>query len=210
MLINNLERYIKEVSGVLHVGACEAEERDWYYTRGFEPIYWIEANPEKAFIIQDNIKIYENQYFIPAAISDKEENVDFYVASNDGISSSLLFPNMRPEIYDNQTHVVDKVITIQTTTLEKVIDTFSLPMGEINFLQLDIEGAELKALKSLKKYITHFKYILCEYHTHENYIGCPQVQDLISYLKQFGFTEIAREDSGEEWGDILFERTNLF
>jgi hypothetical protein len=29
---------------------------------------------------------------------------------------------------------------------------------------------------------------------------------LILFLKQFGFKEVVRVDSGEKWGDILFEK----
>jgi len=206
MLIKNLEYYIKNKSGVLHVGACEAEERDWYYTKGFEPIYYIEANPQKSFIIQDNIREYENQYVITAAISNEETVSDFYITNYGGISSSLLFPNLRPEIYDNQSHTIEKIIQVKTQTLESVINNFEIPIKDINFLVMDIEGSELNALKSLKGLIVNFDYILAEYHTFENYMGCPKVEDLVIFLKQFGFQEIVRVDSGEEWGDILFEK----
>lgn len=37
-------------------------------------------------------------------------------------------------------------------------------------------------------------------------IGCPMVDDLVLFLKQFGFREVDRVDSGEKWGDILFEK----
>jgi FkbM family methyltransferase len=206
MLIKELDKYITNKRGVIHLGACEAEERDWYYTKGFEPIYYIEANPEKSFIIQDNIREYENQYIITAAISDTENVSDFYITNYGGVSSSLLFPNLRPEIYDNQSHTIEKIIQVKTQTLESVINNFNIPIKDIKFLVMDIEGSELKALKSLKGLITNFDYILAEYHTFENYIGCSKVEDLIFFLKQFGFKEVIRVDSGEEWGDILFEK----
>lgn len=205
MLIKNLNDYIDNPRGVIHVGAYEAEERKWYYENGFEPIYYIEANPQKFKIIQDNIRIYENQYFIHQAISDLDGEMDFYVSSN-GQSSSLLFPNNRPEMYDNQSHTISDVIKVKTRPLKDVIDLFGIDVREINFLSIDTEGSELSILKSLKGMISKFEYIVCEYHTHENYIGCPMVEDLILYVKQFGFEEVTRADSGEEWGDILFKR----
>jgi hypothetical protein len=79
-------------------------------------------------------------------------------------------------------------------------------MVDINFLSLDIEGSELNALISLGDLITNFEFIQCEYHTHENYIGCPMLPELENYLSTFGFKVIGKEDSGEEWGDILFQR----
>ena len=205
MLIKNLEQYITRRSGVIHVGAYEAEERRWYYETGFEPVYYIEANPQKFKIIQDNIRVYENQYFIHQAISDVDGEMDFYIASN-GQSSSLLFPNNRPEIYDNQSHTISDVIKVKTRPLKDVIAVFGIDMSQVNFLNIDTEGSELMVLKSLGGLISKFEYILCEYHTHENYIGCPMVGDLIKYVSQFGFEEVTRTDSGEEWGDILFKR----
>jgi FkbM family methyltransferase len=205
MLIKNLEQYITNRSGVIHVGAYEAEERRWYYETGFEPVYYIEANPQKFKIIQDNIRVYENQYFIPQAIADVEGEMDFYVSSN-GASSSLLFPNNRPEVYDNQEYSISDIIKVKTLPLSDVIKMYNINLSEINFLNIDTEGAELMVLKSLKGMITAFEYILCEYHTHENFIGCPMVEDLIKYLRPFGFEEVTRTDSGEEWGDILFKR----
>jgi len=206
MLIKNLDTLLTNRLGVIHVGASEAEERDWYYTRGFEPVYWVEADPNKIFKIQDNIREYENQYCINAAISNTEEVVDFYITSNDGVSSSLMKPNLRPEIYDNQTHVVSEIIQVRTKTLKQVIEEYSIDMVDINFLSLDIEGSELNALISLGDLITNFEFIQCEYHTHENYIGCPMLSELVDYMKDFGFEVIGKEDSGEEWGDVLFKK----
>lgn len=205
MLIENLNEYITNRKGAIHVGAYEAEERKWYYQMGIEPVYYIEANPEKSKIIQDNIRPYENQYFIHQAISDVDGEMDFYVSSN-GQSSSLLFPNLRPEIYDNQSHTISDVIKVKTRPLRDVVNLFGIDMGEINFLSIDTEGSELNILKSLGGLINKLEYIVCEYHTHENYFGCPMVEDLINYVKQFGFEEVVRADSGEEWGDILFKR----
>jgi FkbM family methyltransferase len=206
MLIKNLEKLLDNRLGVIHVGASAAEERDWYYTRGFEPIYWIEADPNKIFNIQDNIREYENQYCINAAISDKEEEVNFYITSNEGVSSSLMVPNLRPEIYDNQSHVVSETIKVKTKTLKRVIEEYRLNLKDINFLSMDIEGSELNALKSLGDLVKEFEFIQCEYHTHENYIGCPMLTELVEYLKPFGFEVIGSQDSGEEWGDVLFKK----
>jgi len=54
--------------------------------------------------------------------------------------------------------------------------------------------------------VKEFEFIQCEYHTHENYIGCPMLTELVDYLKPFGFEVIGSEDSGEEWGDVLFKK----
>ena len=83
-----------------------------------------------------------------------------------------------------------------------------------NFLNLDIQGAELKALKGMEEYLSKVDYIYTEVNSEYVYEKCAIVNEIDSYLMAFGFirTETAwySEDGGRSshgWGDAFYIRT---
>lgn len=80
-------------SGVLHVGAHEAEESDDYTAFGWNPVIWVEMLPEKAMALQVRFANDINNSVINAACWDTDgESLPVFRADN-GQSSSLLKPN---------------------------------------------------------------------------------------------------------------------
>ena len=54
-----------------------------------------------------------------------------------------------------------------------------------NFLNLDIQGAELKALKSMGDYLNNVDYIYTEVNSDYVYEDCALITELDDYLSQF-------------------------
>ena len=80
-------------------------------------------------------------------------------------------------------------------------------MNPINFLNLDIQGAELLALNSVEKYLKHIKYIYTEVNTEKVYKDCALLNEIDEFLKTHGFTrkcEAIYRQYG--WGDALYIR----
>ena len=78
-------------------------------------------------------------------------------------------------------------------------------MENVNFINLDIQGVELRALKSMESYLHHIDYIYTEVNTEEVYKGCDQMNDLTEYLSQFGFKLAdARIYRQFGWGDAFY------
>ena len=80
-------------------------------------------------------------------------------------------------------------------------------MNSINFLNLDIQGAELLALKGMAKYLKHIKYIYTEVNTEKVYKDCALITEIDDFLKLHGFSrkcEAIYRQFG--WGDALYIR----
>lgn len=196
----NLSELVKKVpaKGVLHVGANTCQELELYKSLGFGNRLWIEPIT--------NLKFPKEETIIHATISDKESEEIMHVADNNGESSSLLRPlkhlNLYPKINFNWR------TSAFTTTLKIILDNFLGQIHDINYLVLDIQGAELKALKGLGTFANHFDVIITEAYIEELYEGCGKVDEITEYLKDYQLVEFAPElDKG--WGDAAFIRKDL-
>jgi hypothetical protein len=200
---------VKTITGILHVGAHECEERSAYNSCGINDsnIYWIEGNPEK---VQFN-KEKGIQNIFQALIYDKETEVDFHITKNDFSdtnteSSSIL------ELGTHLTHhpyvQVKEIRKQKTKTLESVVLENNIPIEKLNFWNLDIQGVELEALKSAGEFLKYADYIYLEVNIEHVYKGCALLPDIIEFLSQFGFVKIVDKITDAGWGDALFVRAN--
>tara|TARA_Y100000591_G_C21797151_1_gene679991 strand:- start:439 stop:1080 length:642 start_codon:yes stop_codon:yes gene_type:complete len=201
------QRFNINVKGILHVGAHTCEELSAYLQLGINinNIYWIEALPElveKVKTQNNNIKIYQ------AIISDIDnKEVVFNITKNDHTgdcqSSSLLEFGSHVTSHPH-VKLVDKR-SMTTSRLETVIEKNNIDMKDVNFINLDIQGVELRALKSMEKYLQNIDYIYTEVNTEEVYKGCDQMNDLTEYLKKFNFKLVdARIYKQYGWGDAFY------
>jgi len=147
--INELfNKYKIKVKGILHVGAHKCEELRSYLELGIkmENIYWIEAQPELVFenkINNPSIIIYQ------AVIDEQDDKEVVFNITNNGESSSILEFGSH-ETSHPQVKMVDKRI-MKTSRLDTVIEKKYMDMEEVNFINLDIQGVKLRALKSMEK-----------------------------------------------------------
>ena len=94
---------------------------------------------------------------------------------------------------------------LKSQSLDSLIEKYNIPIEKLNFINLDIQGVELRALKSMEKYLQHVKYIYTEVNTEEVYKNCDQMQDIDSYLNQFGFKRMATNIFKQYgWGDAFY------
>ena len=80
---------------------------------------------------------------------------------------------------------------------------------DYNFINLDIQGVELRALKSMEEYLHKIKYIYSEVNCDDVYLNCDKVNDIDNYLKQFGFERVETKWWGDsKWGDAFYIKPN--
>ena len=203
------QRFNIHVTGILHVGAHKCEELVQYLQLGVPKsnIYWIEALQELVDEMRQNdreTKIYQ------AVISETDnEVVTFNITRNDHTgdtqSSSILEFGSHATSHP-QVKVVDKRMLL-TSRLETVIAREQIDMTTVNFMNLDIQGVELRALKSMEQHLKHIKYIYTEVNTEQVYKGCDQMSDLTDYLSRFGFRLADKRIYSQfGWGDAFYIR----
>jgi len=119
----------------------------------FKKIWLVEPIPENIRIAKRELAVHKNIEFLTCGVSDKKETLYF----NEEKSFS--------SIYGKGTQSVE-VDTIDNIVKEKV-----------DFIKLDIEGAEQDALKGAKECIKKYKPVLavCIYHKAEDWYKIPQI-----------------------------------
>lgn len=192
-----VQKYNIVFRGILHVGAHECEEikdYDRYISRN--NVLWVEAMENKVQLCKE---IFPGINIEQAVISDKIETVSFNI-SNNGQSSSILDFGL------HSTHHPDVVFVnkmeVETKMLKDIICNYDI---DYNFLNLDIQGVELKALKSMEDYLHKVDYVYTEVNSDYVYKDCCLITEVDDYLKQFGFNRVETKWAGEcRWGDAFY------
>lgn len=195
----NVKNYGITPKGVIHVGMHKAEEYPIYKKAGVDSIIFIEANRQLAHEWKTDD---ENCYVVHAAVSDKVEEVEFNITNN-GESSSILELGYHSKVYP---HIVKvESVKMRTTTLDTIIEKVGIYDFFWNILNLDIQGAELKAMKGLTNW-DNIEAVFTEVNYVEMYKGCALEPEVTEFLETKGFRKVEEVDTGCGWGDALYVR----
>jgi FkbM family methyltransferase len=186
-------------TGILHVGAHECEElNDYEKYISRNKILWVEAMNDKVEFCKEK---FPGLNIEQAVISDKIETVKFNITNN-GQSSSILEFGLH-SIHHPYVVFVNSIET-KTKLLKNIICNYDI---DFNFINLDIQGVELKALKSMEEYLHKIDYIYSEVNADYVYKDCNLISEIDDYLKQFGFNRVETSWEGEtRWGDAFYIR----
>lgn len=196
---NILNKYNITPSGVIHVGMHKAEEYPIYKSAGVQAILFVEANRDLAHGWKNDD---DDCYVVHAAVSDKVEDVEFHITNN-GESSSILELGDHAKIYP---HIVNvETVKMKTTTLDRVFDAVKTYSSIWNIINLDIQGAELKAMKGFTRW-QFIDAVFTEVNYREMYKGCALEPEVTAFLNGKGFNKVEEVDTGCGWGDALYIR----
>src|SRR5687768_12386633 len=167
-----IQKYNMNVSGIIHVGANYGQEIRDYDNAGIRNIIWVEAIPEVYEVLCTNMQPYPFSKCFQACISNQDDQpVNFNITSNEGQSSSILNLKEHSQFYPNV--VVTKQQQLRTITLDTMLCRAGIEIsGNYNFLNMDIQGAELLALQGIQNKLHEFKYIYLEVNRRQLYEGC--------------------------------------
>ena len=184
-------------SGVLHVGAHDAEELDDYEKFHWGHIIWVEAEPKKAESLAVRFQNSGHRVLNGAAWDISGEILNLNIASNSQ-ANSLLDLGTASQSYPDLSYV--EQTEIRTIRLDQ-----ELTSDEADFGNFDIQGAELRAMQGLGTQINKFKWIYTEVNKEYVYKGCALVGEIDLFLASFGFTRVAtRWVKHKGWGDALY------
>lgn len=209
-----IEDHNLKIEGVLHLGAHLGEEAEAYYENRCEPIYWVEANPELIRPLGHHVRQFPEQFVMEELVLDEiGKEVTFHISANDTTprgkidrqSSSVLelgtHLQSSPDVY------FAKDITCISTTVDDLVDRGLC----FNFMNLDLQGAELLALHGATEALDRVDAIYTEVNKKQVYKGCAQVGQLDGFLDQWSFRRMetvwASPTAG--WGDALYVKDGL-
>ena len=202
---------------IFDVGAAECED-SILYSKYFKNalIFAFEALPLNfnTAIESVNRSALNNIRVFNSAISDVIGNSEFHVSeanqSNNNepghYSSSLLPP--ADDLTKRYNYIkFDNIINVKTTTIKKVCEENSIDI--IDFIHMDIQGAELLALKGAGDKILKTKAIWLEMSKISLYKNQPLNNEIDSYFKEHNFV-LFRNSLGSISGNRLYVNSNYY
>jgi FkbM family methyltransferase len=194
-------RHNLKVSGILHVGAHKCEELPDYLKLGvpLERIIWVEANADLCMQARQNIpgvQIYN------LTVTDTDGKACDFIITNNGESSSIL------ELGTHKMNVPWVVEVERRHQKGKTLDTFCAEekIPPFNFVNMDIQGAELQALKGMRKALGQVDYLYLEVNIKPVYVGCALLDEIEAFLQPLGFRRVELCLTGHDWGDAFYIR----
>ena len=172
-----VKKLIKNGDVVLDIGANIG-----YYTLIFAKlvgnsgkVFAFEPEPENFKILQKNIKIneYANVFLEQKAVSNNNEKLTLYISDKAG----------RHSIYKLKKYV--KSIDIESVTIDNYLKKNNIE--KINFVKIDVEGAELNVLQGIQNLLDKNIILLIEF-SPLYLISCGlEPFDLINFLEKNNF-----------------------
>lgn len=200
-LIKLKEVHQLNLKGVIHIGAHYGNEFSIYNKLGIDNIIFFE--PVKATFRILNQRIGNKAILINKALGNENKLIEMNVeTANKGESSSILEPNLHLIQYPWITF--DRTELVEMVTLDSELPDVTL----YNFIVIDVQGYELEVFKGSSETLKNIDYIMSEVNQVELYKGGVKVDELDSFLVQFGFTRVETKWAGGNWGDALYIKNN--
>lgn len=200
-----LARYRIEPKGVIHVGAHGGTENQTYIAIGFANRLFVEAQPDTFGTLSAALagtgSLCEN-----IAVSNRNGKATFHHAL-DGQSSSILPLNKHLDVHPDI--VETKSCEVDTIRLDDLLARDAYATMSFNFLNIDIQGAELLVLSDAVQTLRKMELLKLEINFDELYEGAPHVRELDSFLAAFGFVRADTFLWHALWGDAIYVRTSI-
>jgi len=193
-------------TGVLHIGSHLAEELPVYESQSLNRVIWIEANPELIGPLRSKIGNRPGHilYSFTAYGSD-HESMPFHILDN-VCSSSVLEPETHLSEYPYIRPL--KTITTQTLTIDTFLSTTGINVKGLNYVKLNVQGAELSVLKGMKSFLHNVSYVYTKVNEKHLFKNCAFVSDIDSFLNSYGFIRIKTRMTQHGWGDAFYMKRN--
>jgi FkbM family methyltransferase len=190
------------VAGVVHVGANRGDEIAQYDALGARRVVFVEANPGLATGLRARFADRPEVTVGEFAAAAENGHADFHLTSFDQ-SSSLLKLKRHAEIYPEI--VAAGTIRVAKRRLDEALAEMGLAGAAFDLLALDIQGAELLALRGAPDLLGRVRAVNCELAFEELYEGCALAPEIDAHLGGFGFVRVATATPYHpSWGDGFY------
>lgn len=186
--------------GVLHVGAHLGEEVEDYHKNKFGRVLWVEAQKKIIAELRSRVEPFGDSVFEGIVWSSSDVELVLNITNN-SVSSSLYKLEMHRDLYPDVDYAAQE--RVRTVRLDELI-----PSREpFDFLNLDIQGAELEAIKGLGDLLENITWIYSEVNRDNLYAGIPLLPELDRFLEGQGFKRVVSVWVAKQWGEALYVRS---
>lgn len=201
LFLNNLKQggYLDQIQMTLcNVGSRKLSREDdygsqnWSYFAPNLTIYGFDADPEACEAANADFEARQadwNEFHLPYAIAKETGSATLYV-TRQPMCSSLYPPN--EELLKRYPRLpvlvgLDRTVEIETTTLDHFCQMEEVE--EIDFLQIDVQGAELQVLEGAVQILSrNVLAVQLEVEFSPLYKNQPLFADLDAFMRRQGFT----------------------
>lgn len=198
---------MNNASGIMHLGGHRGNEAEVYNWFGKKAI-WFEAIPDYFQHLKEHLYFYTTQKAYCALLGDSD-NIEktFYVSNCDAGCSSLF--NFSKEVQDKvywaeNNYKMTKKLTLKMSKLDTILEKNKISASDYNHWIIDLQGAELLALKGAENSLKSCKSIYTEISKLNFYEGGVLWPELSEWLREKGFYPVS--ESTEDHSDVLFKR----
>jgi FkbM family methyltransferase len=195
------------IRGIIHLGAHEAEELADYAACGQVKVLWVEANPDKWSILSNKISSYPDMRLGQFAAAPASSGYAVLNVASNSQSSSLLPLGTHANIYPSIKYT--REVSVLLRSVDDWIQELAVNSSDYNFVNLDLQGYELCALRGMTDQLRFVDFVYAEVNFGDVYVGCAKISELDEFLLTYGLTRVATIDTGAGWGDAFYSRDPL-
>jgi len=191
------EKYNMDIKGIIHIGGHHGQEFKTYVENNIKNVMFFEPVPSTFKTLKENVG--DKAILHNVALGNENKKIPMFIeTANQGQSSSILEPGIHTKQYPNITF--DSKLEVDMVRLDDFIESSTA----YNFINIDVQGYELEVMKGAVDTLTNIEYIMSEVNRDEVYINCSKVNELDSFLWDFGFKRVETTWDGGTWGDALY------
>ena len=194
-----LSKYKITCSSIAHFGAHHGQEVDSYLKNNFTEIHLFEPQLSCFSVLKKKFGQNKAITLHNFALGSHTETSVLNLGSGDGQASSILKPGLHAELYPYIEFTESETIEI------KRFD--ELGLSNVGFLNIDIQGFELEALKGCEKFLgNRIHYIYTEVNRKHVYKNCALIQEIDEYLEKFDLVRVQTRwwNMLTPWGDAFY------
>ena len=172
---------------IIEVGALKIQDQDepFYELLDYFPSTKIIGfEIEKEICEKMNSQAKEGVKYYSHALGKDNEQRKFYITQNP-MCSSLYKPNEELiKLYNNfEVAYLKKETKIETISLDYFVEKYEV--GDVDFIKIDVQGAELDVFKGGSKTLKNVLKIVCEVEFIQHYENQPLFGEVSDYLSQY-------------------------
>ena len=172
---------------IIEVGALKIQDQDepFYELLDYFPSTKIIGfEIEKEICEKMNSQAKEGVKYYSHALGKDNEQRKFYITQNP-MCSSLYKPNEELiKLYNNfEVAYLKKETEIETISLDYFVEKHEV--GDLDFIKIDVQGAELDVFKGGSKTLKNVLKIVCEVEFIQHYENQPLFGEVSDYLSQY-------------------------
>lgn len=199
---------------IFDIGSRDCEQSiEFYKAFPNAKIYAFECNPNTLDLCEQNIIAYQDRItLIKGAVCDYDGSITFYPINQEKTKTTWKDgnPGASSLFKSNGKYTVENYVQDEITTtchrLDTIMDSHSIP--RVDIIWMDLQGAELLALKGLGNKLSSVEYLHTEVSHKEMYTGQVMYKELNDYVIQNNFS-ILNNLSLRGWQEDVIYKKNI-